>query len=259
MLLEKLNKSLVEELEFIETVISKNHKNYQVWEHYKYILGKIKQQIEQKLLDVDPNELTLNVKRFIRMVLAEDSKNYHAWQQLQWLVNEWSQWEGELDYVAKLVDDDIRNNSAWNHRFYVIQNTTSFNPDVIKSECEYTIKMIKLAPNNESAWNYLRGVLQKSDQSLDSFPIVSETCDALYQDKEAQSSHLLAFMVTILSEKLHNIVKQDSVDYDQGKFKQIYDQAINLCDQLATKVDTLRTEYWKYQANLLIEKYQAFV
>lgn len=30
-------------------------------------------------------------------------------------------WEkGEVEYVDKLLDQDVRNNSAWNHRFFVI-------------------------------------------------------------------------------------------------------------------------------------------
>ena len=29
-------------------------------------------------------------------------------------------WEGELDFVEELVEEDLRNNSAWNHRFFVV-------------------------------------------------------------------------------------------------------------------------------------------
>lgn len=29
-------------------------------------------------------------------------------------------WQGELDFVEQLLQDDARNNSAWNHRFFCI-------------------------------------------------------------------------------------------------------------------------------------------
>ncbi|KAH9388993.1 hypothetical protein TYRP_008342 [Tyrophagus putrescentiae] len=255
-LLEKLGKNLVEELDYIEGVIAKNQKNYQVWEHYKYVLNEIKRKQSQDELD----EQTLRVKQFIRSVLEDDSKNYHAWQQLQWLILDLSKWDGELAFVEKLVADDIRNNSAWNHRFYVIQNTSGFTDEVIESELEYTLKKIMLAPNNESAWNYLMGVIRKADRNIDTFPNVVATCESLYEDAEKRSSYLLGFMVTSFGEKLKALLPTISSDGDttanMEQFRQVYNQALDYCDQLATKVDTIRKQYWQYQARLLAEKYQ---
>jgi hypothetical protein len=65
--------------------------------------------------------------------------------------------QNELQYVDQLLDDDIRNNSAWNQRYFVINNTTGFKPDVIKQELAFTLDKIKTVTSNESAWNYLRG------------------------------------------------------------------------------------------------------
>lgn len=65
--------------------------------------------------------------------------------------------DGELNYVEQLLDDDIRNNSAWNQRYFVINNTTGFTEDVLKREIKYTLDKINKAKENESAWNYLRG------------------------------------------------------------------------------------------------------
>lgn len=258
-LLENLNKNLLDELEYIESTISRNQKNYQVWEHYKYVLSQIKRKLDQKQLsNVNLIEVATKVKRFIRSILSDDSKNYHAWQQLQWLIRDWSQWDGELEYVEKLVDDDIRNNSAWNHRFYVIQRTTGFSEEVIQAETEFAIKMINLAPNNESAWNYLLGVIHKSGKSISSFPNVLESCEKLYQDPEKRSSYLLGFLVTHLGETLEESKSGASTEGgdNQDTFRQIFNQAIDYCNQLASKVDTLRQQYWKYQANLLTDKFQ---
>lgn len=68
-----------------------------------------------------------------------------------------SLFDGELEYVDLLLNDDVRNNSAWNQRYFVINNTTGFVDDVLNREIEYTLFHIKTASENESAWNYLRG------------------------------------------------------------------------------------------------------
>jgi protein farnesyltransferase/geranylgeranyltransferase type-1 subunit alpha len=65
--------------------------------------------------------------------------------------------QNELQYVDQLLDDDIRNNSAWNQRYFVVNNTTGFTPDVIERELAFTLDKIKTVASNESAWNYLRG------------------------------------------------------------------------------------------------------
>ncbi len=43
-------------------------------------------------------------------------------------------WGGELDYVDTLLKLDLRNNSAWNQRYFVIANTTKFTDSVIERE-----------------------------------------------------------------------------------------------------------------------------
>lgn len=62
-----------------------------------------------------------------------------------------------MDYVNQLIEEDIRNNSAWNQRYFVINHAYNFNPDLISSEITYTMNKIKIVPKNESPWNYLKG------------------------------------------------------------------------------------------------------
>ena len=45
-------------------------------------------------------------------------------------------WDGELDYVEKLLQEDHRNNSAWNQRYFVISQTTGFTEDVVEREAK---------------------------------------------------------------------------------------------------------------------------
>ena len=100
----------------------------------------------------------------------------------QWVLKEFSLWSSELEYVDSLLKRDLRNNSAWNQRFFVIYSTTGFTPDVIAREvtwgsepilkstqkidtafflsffmCRYAQEYISKAPNNESPWSYMRG------------------------------------------------------------------------------------------------------
>ena len=52
-----------------------------------------------------------------------DAKNYHTWSYRQWLLaffDDERLWEGELGFVERLLDEDVRNNSAWHHRFFVL-------------------------------------------------------------------------------------------------------------------------------------------
>lgn len=68
-----------------------------------------------------------------------------------------SLYDKELEYVEQLINDDVRNNSAWNQRYFVISNTTKFEQEVIDREIDYALEKIDLVRGNESAWNYLRG------------------------------------------------------------------------------------------------------
>lgn len=69
----------------------------------------------------------------------------------------YSLYDKELEYVEHLLDEDIRNNSAWNQRYFVINNTTKFEQDIIDREVDYALDKIAFVTGNESAWNYLRG------------------------------------------------------------------------------------------------------
>ena len=40
-------------------------------------------------------------------------------------------WERELEYISGLLEDDLRNNSAWNQRYFLISNTTGFGDEAV--------------------------------------------------------------------------------------------------------------------------------
>ena len=98
-------------------------KTYQVWHHRRLLVS-----------------LILNPKRelqFIQDSLEVDTKNYHTWSYRQWVLaffggttvatdegddaeSEGDLWAGELGFVDSMLVQDVRNNSAWHHRFFVV-------------------------------------------------------------------------------------------------------------------------------------------
>ena len=52
--------------------------------------------------------------------LALAAKNYHAWAHRQAIVKQFGLWQQELEVTTELLQEDVRNNSAWNQRFFVV-------------------------------------------------------------------------------------------------------------------------------------------
>ena len=132
-----------------------------------------------------------------------------------------------------MIRADLRNNSAWNYRYSIIQDTTKFSPEVIEREIKFTIEKIKLAPSNESAWNYLKGYVHlsaelshRNDQcsipmfclsvlfqkgGLASSDLADAFCQELYRGG-CGAPHLLACMVETLGDKLSSKKDQALLD-----------------------------------------------
>lgn len=50
---------------------------------------------------------------------------------------EYKLWDNELEFVENLLEEDVRNNSAWNQRHFVISHTTgSSDPAVVEREIQ---------------------------------------------------------------------------------------------------------------------------
>lgn len=74
------------------------------------------------------------------------------------MVSTFQLWDGELPDVDRLLSEDVRNNSAWNQRYWVYKTRPAgFTQDDLKAEVTYALEKIVLAPRNESPWSYLKG------------------------------------------------------------------------------------------------------
>lgn len=87
-----------------------------------------------------------------------------------------SLFENELAYTDKLISEDVRNNSAWNQRYFVLEHT-GFSSEILQQEVMFTMNRIRYVKNNESSWNYLRGILQQGEGTLDQFQEVISGCE----------------------------------------------------------------------------------
>ncbi|KAG6897026.1 hypothetical protein C0992_004554 [Termitomyces sp. T32_za158] len=148
-----LNAPLDVELKLMDELAVAFLKTYQVWHHRRLLL----------MLTRNPApEL-----KFIAESLKADVKNYHTWSYRQWLLayfNDEDLWSGELDFVEAMIVHDVRNNSAWHHRFFVvfqsgIREEETDRARIIRRELTFVKENISSAANNPSAWNYLRGIL----------------------------------------------------------------------------------------------------
>ena len=71
-------------------------------------------------------------------------------------LQEFNLFENELQFIDKLLEEDIRNNSAWNQRFFVMSQTGGWPAERVATEVQYAMEKIEKAKRNESVWNYLR-------------------------------------------------------------------------------------------------------
>ena len=75
----------------------------------------------------------------------------------QWVLKTFNLWDEELKFVDVKLNEDFRNNSAWNHRFFVVSSTTEMSKEDRQKEIDFAFGWIKKAPNNQSPWNYITG------------------------------------------------------------------------------------------------------
>ncbi|EPS37100.1 hypothetical protein H072_9299 [Dactylellina haptotyla CBS 200.50] len=223
---EKIGWSWRQELEWVQSIAKRYEKNYQIWHHRQLIIDH---------LDDPTGERAVTGEMF-----ALDSKNYHVWTYRQWLVQRFQLFdEEELAATASLLEEDVRNNSAWNHRYFIVLGRLGeAGPEegVVERESELAKEAISKAPQNPSAWNYLKAVLRKGGIELATLKPFCESFAPILSPDEIKSSHAL----DILSEI-----------YDEAGDSVKAEKALEL---LASKFDPVRKNYWRYRRRLLGSK-----
>lgn len=247
-IISTLDLPVPDEMAWLNEVALTYLKNYQIWHHRQLLIDHYYPQIAS-----DPEEvgkLARSESQFITTMLAGDTKNYHVWSYRQYLVRKLSLFNlPELLSTQNLIEDDVRNNSAWSHRFLVVfsdpkkstegSHPTEHDPkipgDILDREVGYAKEKIQLAPQNQAAWNYLRGVLTKGGRKMSGVREFAEGfVDELGgEDEDVRSSHALDCLAEAYVE-----------EGDKEKAK--------LClERLAEKWDPVRDGYWKYREQLV--------
>ena len=196
---------------------------------------------------------------FLDHILAFDTKNYHVWTYRQWMVRHFSLWDSPAEFASteKFINDDVRNNSAWNHRWFLCfgkealpENKTSsalvIDEDLLDREIAYTQRKIQMAPQNPSPWSYLRGLIHRSDGTRQMSDLEAFASQFTGQKSQAigvglprdgvKSTYALDWLADCYAERGQN---QEAREI--------------LLGSLAGKWDPIRKAYWEYRADLLLK------
>jgi protein farnesyltransferase/geranylgeranyltransferase type-1 subunit alpha len=238
-----------QELVWVNEVALENQKNYQIWHHRQLLIDHLYSTISSD--PVALQKLANDEIAFMTQMFDEDSKNYHVWSYRQWLLRKLNLFnEAELKSIERLLRRDVRNNSAWSHRFFVVfsdpkyctegSKATEHDPkvpdEILDREIEFSKAATFEAPQNQSPWNYLRGVLQKGGRKLSTLECFAGEFVKIPEDEteeDVRSSHALDFLADVWSE--------------EGKVN-MADKALRL---LGDKYDRIRKNYWDWRRGLL--------
>ncbi|KAI9019826.1 hypothetical protein DFJ74DRAFT_769489 [Hyaloraphidium curvatum] len=226
----ELGKNLWDELDFVDQMAAEHPKSYQIWHHRQLVADKLGDPVRER--------------PFINSLLMEDdAKNYHAWSYRQWVVRRFNAWKDEMADMDALIRTDVRNNSAWNHRFFVLKCAPEgpWKADAHK-ESLYAMENILVAPANESPWQYLRGVLSlgSGGSAIDfsDCPHVLQFCFDLVA-KGTVSRPLYLFLA----------------DYYESQAAAGVADALSNCTAMLTalrdEIDPVRVNYWNWRLSLL--------
>lgn len=236
--------------------------------------------------------LPANEQQFLMQMLALDSKNYHVWTYRHWLVRHFKLWDHpqELADVEALIDQDVRNNSAWNHRW-----TLKFGPrgavdsgmplgvdddddderrschnkgslivvdeELIDAELAYAKAKILLAPENKSPWAYARGVLLAAGRPLAELKgfaakfVLEEVAevegDGAVAAWRVKSSLALEWLADVYTQEAEEEEGEERDAEEEKKEKKKKAEAARMLTLLKDKYDPIRSNYWAYRLRML--------
>lgn len=240
------NEVVQSELAFASELGGGNPKNYQIWYHRRAMLEPLlssSTQDKEKIISKSIEEI-----KYVGSVFEIDPKNYHAWSHRQWILrtaNNDLLWDEELKYVHYLIsDDDHRNNSAWNQRWFVSHrgNRIALSIDDAKVEADYAFNSSKIDPYNESPWRYFIGILSEQHKSItdetkkDIISLVKtykDQVDKLFTSLTENGDDCYYQLLSAHVDLLELICDKDSLL-----------TASDIARELATIHDTVRAKYW---------------
>ena len=179
-----------------------------------------------------------------------------------------------------MIQQDIRNNSAWNQRWFVShrgRSGRSLSRDDARREADFAIdRGARLDPYNESPWRYLIGILREQQQGIvrsSEHHEQHQQAQQQLQNEDASQGRLMESMLVeyeVRANALRSVLTKAHRDPDTcvnmasaridllemiGTHESLQ-TAIVLVEGLATTHDVVRTKYWSLVARRLRKKEQ---
>lgn len=213
----RTQRDVLEELDWCEQVATENLKNYQIWNYRQLVL---QHGLDHGVAVGAHRELPL-----MAAVLDEDEKNYHVWLYRKWVVRTFGLFHdpAEWAFVDLMLERDVWNNLAWNHRFFLaVEGGLAIPAGRAVAEVDYIKRHMAHAPQNPLVWNYAEGVCRAASLPLSTFADVA----AQYGNPSSVESVAAVAWAARLAP---------------------VDEANRLYTLLATEVDPVRRGYWNSQ------------
>ncbi|CAE7895554.1 FNTA [Symbiodinium necroappetens] len=222
-------------------------KNYQVWYHRRWLVSEMAArarshtpgpEAEATIQQIAKTELDYHLEC---MRVNSDYKNYNGWSHRQYILQQFNMWHEELPFVELLLEEDIRNNSAWNHRYTVVRNQSWPLTDSIRDrELAFAMQAIRKCASNECAWNYLSAFLGEGDGKVPwtSAPALEMLCREVIHAADNQGPSC-CFAIQALA----------NIHEARGEVQAALDQYERL-----KELDRIRAKYWCWRADYLKQK-----
>ncbi|OKL64691.1 hypothetical protein UA08_00154 [Talaromyces atroroseus] len=263
-----LEKDLTKELAWLNKISLKYLKNYQIWHHRQQLMSS-----REHFPALPSDELD-----FLMDMFAADSKNYHVWSYRQWLVRHFDLWDEprEISDVNTLLNEDVRNNSVWNHRYLLrfaprqgpeaAMATGSYtlggdekgrldvvDEDVVDAELGYAQSKIVLAPENRSPWLYARGVLRAAGRPLSEWKGFASRFITEEIVGDAGNDTIIHVKSSIALEWLADVSGEEAThqELEEDARKEKVAEAVKMLKLLKDKYDPIRKNYWDYKIHQL--------
>ena len=207
---------LKEELNWLDSILEPNQKNYQIWHHRKLLI--------EKLNDVS------HEKNMLDKIFSSEPKNFHAWTHRIWMIRRFDNTENEFEFIEKMLKDDVKNNSVWNYRFFLVlyTNGNKLEKNIIETEIKYALEKIKECPINECPYSYIRGLITKFNYKYNDFIFIKESIEKLLNENDEDNAYGLNLLLDIYEE-----------EKNENKFNEIIDKL--------KKVDYIRKKYYGWR------------
>lgn len=156
--------------------------------------------------------------------------------------------------MDKLIKNDVRNNSAWNHRWFACHRAEKDTPLSYESailEADYAIGIAEIDPFNESPWRYLIGILKEQWRQKDKAALKPTNLLDEYEGKILKIKNSITERNGGDGDSCVNLI---SALIDILEMKQnisAFKDAAQFAHNLAFEHDPIRKKYWILRENTL--------